>query len=110
MHIKVNDQCIDLDKDGFLCQLDDWSKAVAERLAATEGIYLTEAHWEIIYLLREFYETFELSPAMRPLAKFISIKAGPEKARSIYLSTLFPGSPAKLGSKIAGLPKPDNCL
>ena len=37
-------------------------------------------------------------------------KLGADKGRSISLLSLFPGSPAKLGSKIAGLPKPDNCL
>ena len=35
---------------------------------------------------------------------------GKEKGSSMYLLQLFPGSPAKIGSKIAGLPKPDNCL
>ncbi len=47
---------------------------------------------------------------MRPLVKYCALKLGPDKGRSIYLMSLFPGSPAKLGSKIAGLPKPDNCL
>jgi len=42
--------------------------------------------------------------------KFCRLKLGADKGRSIYLMSLFPGSPAKLGSKIAGLPKPDNCL
>ncbi|MGB1139001.1 MAG: TusE/DsrC/DsvC family sulfur relay protein, partial [Luminiphilus sp.] len=27
-----------------------------------------------------------------------------------YLMGLFPGSPARVGSRIAGLPKPKNCL
>ncbi|MEE3018855.1 MAG: TusE/DsrC/DsvC family sulfur relay protein, partial [Pseudomonadota bacterium] len=27
-----------------------------------------------------------------------------------YLMSLFPGSPARVGSRIAGLPKPKNCL
>ena len=36
--------------------------------------------------------------------------ANAENIVLIYLMSLFPGSPAKLGSKIAGLPKPENCL
>jgi tRNA 2-thiouridine synthesizing protein E len=75
-----------------------------------EGIELQEPHWEIIYLLRAFYAEFDLSPAMRPLVKYVGIKLGSDKGRSIYLLKLFPGSPAKIASKIAGLPKPDNCL
>ncbi|CAH0990108.1 Sulfurtransferase TusE [Sinobacterium norvegicum] len=99
-----------LDKHGFLANLDDWSEQVAKELAASEGVELTEAHWEVIYCLRRFYQTFQLSPAMRPLIKFIKQELGDDKGNSLYLLTLFPQSPAKLGSKIAGLPKPDNCL
>lgn len=98
------------DKEGFLRDLSAWTPAVAEEIAAREGIELTAAHWEIIGLLREFYRRFEASPANRALVKFTARELGSEKGRSIYLMSLFPGSPAKLGSKIAGLPKPDNCL
>ncbi len=98
------------DKEGFLRKLQDWSPAVAERLAAEEGLTLDERHWEIIYLLRDYYTRFDSSPAMRPLVKFCKQQLGDEKGSSIYLMSLFPGSPAKIGSKIAGLPKPDNCL
>ena len=98
------------DRDGFLRDLADWSPAVAEQIAATEGIELSPAHWEILQLLRDYYQEFDASPAMRPLVKYCALKLGPDKGRSIYLLKLFPGSPAKLGSKIAGLPKPDNCL
>lgn len=98
------------DQEGFLRRLDDWSPAVAEQMAAAEGINLSQAHWELIHLLREYYEEFDSSPAMRPLVKYCALKLGKDKGRSVYLMSLFPGSPAKLGSKIAGLPKPDNCL
>lgn len=99
-----------LDKQGFLINLDDWNHEVAQLLANAEGIALTDQHWEIILLLREFYQQFELSPAMRPLIKYIRLKLGDKQASSLYLLKLFPGSPAKLAAKIAGLPKPDNCL
>lgn len=98
------------DKDGFLANLDDWSKAVADELAASEGISLTEAHWEILNALRSFYQEFDVSPAMRPLSKYLKQHLGADKASSIYLLQLFPGSPAKIAAKIAGLPRPENCL
>ena len=98
------------DKEGFLRNLDDWNREVAEQIALAEGIDLTAAHWEIIELLREYYREFDSSPAMRPLVKYCRLKLGEDKGRSIYLMSLFPGSPAKIGSKLAGLPKPDNCL
>jgi len=98
------------DKEGFLRRLDDWTPAVAEQIAAGEQLVLTDAHWELITLLRDYYREFDSSPAMRPLVKYCALKLGSDKGKSIYLLSLFPGSPAKLGCKIAGLPKPDNCL
>ena len=98
------------DAEGFLRQLDDWTPDVARQIAAAEKIELSEVHWEILNLLREYYREYDSSPAMRPLVKYCAIKLGADKGKSIYLLSLFPGSPAKLGSKIAGLPKPDNCL
>ena len=98
------------DKEGFLRKLEDWNPDVAQQIAAGEGIELGDAHWEIIELLRNYYREFDASPAMRPLVKYCALKLGPDKGKSIYLLSLFPGSPAKIGSKIAGLPKPENCL
>jgi tRNA 2-thiouridine synthesizing protein E len=108
--ITVEGREISLDKEGFLRNLDDWSPAAAKQLAAAENIRLTGEHWEILMLLRDFYREFELSPAMRPLVKYVGQHLGQEKGRSIYLMQLFPPSPAKVASKIAGLPKPSNCL
>ncbi|WP_444890136.1 TusE/DsrC/DsvC family sulfur relay protein [Microbulbifer sp. DLAB2-AA] len=109
-NLNVNGQEIPLDNEGYLRNLNDWSRDAAAELARAEDIELTNAHWEVIELLQEFYRQFELSPAMRPLVKFIGQRLGPEKGRSIYLMQLFPPSPAKVASKIAGLPKPTNCL
>jgi tRNA 2-thiouridine synthesizing protein E len=96
--------------EGFLIRLDDWSSEIAQSIAVQENISLTQAHWEIIYLVRDFYHKFDLSPAMRPLVKYVANNLGAEKGKSIYLMQLFPPSPAKLVAKIAGLPKPANCL
>ena len=101
---------IEFDEEGYLRNLADWDIGVAEALAQEEGIVLSAEHWEIIDLIRDFYQQFELSPAMRPLVKAVKLKLGADKGKSIYLMKLFPGSPAKVIAKIAGLPKPDNCL
>jgi tRNA 2-thiouridine synthesizing protein E len=99
-----------LDEHGFLCCAADWSADVARRLAAQEGIELTDAHWEILMALRDYYGRFDSSPAMRALVKFLRQEIGEEQGRSIYLLKLFPGSPARVACRIAGLPKPANCL
>ncbi|WP_295798264.1 TusE/DsrC/DsvC family sulfur relay protein [uncultured Microbulbifer sp.] len=109
-NLEIAGREIPLDKEGFLRNLADWTPDVATALARSEGIELTEAHWEVLQLLQSFYREFELSPAMRPLVKYVGQHLGPDKGKSIYLMQLFPPSPAKVGSKIAGLPKPTNCL
>ena len=103
-------QTPDTDEQGFLLDLNEWSEDFAINSAASEGIKLTPEHWEIIKVLRDFYEEFDLSPANRILVKQVKTKLGDAKGNSIYLMRLFPGSPAKVASKIAGLPKPTNCL
>ncbi|QIB52349.1 TusE/DsrC/DsvC family sulfur relay protein [Pseudomonas sp. OIL-1] len=108
--ITVDGRSVALDKEGFLVDLGDWSEQVAVELAQAEGITLGDEHLEVIHALRRFYAEYQLSPAMRPLVKYIGQQLGPEKGTSLHLLRLFPGSPAKLASKIAGLPKPDNCL
>lgn len=108
--VEVDGKRIELDAEGFLINLSDWSEPVAHHLARAEGLVLEDAHLEILYVLRRFHSQFQLSPAMRPLVKYVGQELGREKGSSIYLLSLFPGSPAKLASKLAGLPKPDNCL
>jgi len=98
------------DKEGYLLDLADWNADVAHKIAADNGIQLTENHWEIINLIRDFYARHEVSPAMRPLVKRTRETLGTDKGNSLHLLRLFPGSPAKLAAKIAGLPRPTHCL
>jgi tRNA 2-thiouridine synthesizing protein E len=106
----VEGRTLALDKDGYLENLHDWSSPVAEALALEENLALTPDHWEILELLRAFYAEFQLSPATRPLVKYAALKLGVEKGNSLHLNRLFNGTPAKLAAKLAGLPKPTNCL
>ncbi|MGV8844457.1 MAG: TusE/DsrC/DsvC family sulfur relay protein [Pseudomonas sp.] len=106
----VDQHSIALDKEGYLLELHLWSPAVAEALAAREALTLSPEHWEVLELLRDFYQQFQLSPATRPLIKYAALKLGPEKGNSLHLNRLFKGTPAKLAAKLAGLPKPTNCL
>lgn len=108
--IIINNATITLDDEGYLLDLNNWSRPLAEHLAIEEEIQLTDAHWEIIEIIRHFYQVYELSPAMRPLVKAVSLALGKDKGKSIYLMKLFPQSPAKQAAKLAGLPKPTNCL
>lgn len=101
---------VPLDNDGHLIDLQQWNTQIAQALAAQDNIILTNEHWEIINLIQEFYREYQISPAMRALVKYAERKLGAEKGKSIYLLQLFPPSPARIASKVAGLPRPTNCL
>ncbi|MGM0783001.1 MAG: TusE/DsrC/DsvC family sulfur relay protein [Pseudomonadota bacterium] len=109
-YLEVGERRIALDPEGYLVALDDWTPEVAVALAAEEGRTLTDEHWEVIEVLRDFYARFEHVPAMRPLVKAVGLALGPEKGRSLHLMKLFPDSPAKVAARLAGLPKPTHCL
>ena len=67
------------DKEGFLRNLSDWTPAVAEQIASREKIVLSDAHWEVLELLRRYYDTYDASPAMRPLVKYCKLELGAGK-------------------------------
>lgn len=101
---------IDTDAHGYLKNSQDWSEALAQLIAEREGIALSEAHWEVVHFVREFYQEYNTSPAIRMLVKAMAQKYGEEKGNSRYLYKLFPEGPAKQATKIAGLPKPVKCI
>ncbi|SEM54888.1 tRNA 2-thiouridine synthesizing protein E [Pasteurella skyensis] len=108
--IEFNQQQIPTDNEGYLKNLSDWSPELAETIAQNEELVLTDEHWEIINVVREFYQEYNTSPAIRMLVKTLANKFGQEKGNSRYLQRLFPNGPAKQATKIAGLPKPAKCL
>ena len=101
---------LQLDQDGYLINLDCWTPEVATELASQNNIGLTDAHWEIISALQNYYKTYDHAPSQRPFVKHIANTLGKEKGNSLYLMTLFPESPAKVAALIAGLPRPTNCF
>ena len=52
--ILVDGKSIQVDKEGYLKELGDWNEQVAEVIAGTEGIQLSDNHWEIIHLLQKY--------------------------------------------------------
>lgn len=101
---------IDVDDDGYLLHLDDWSHDVAQALAQQQGVTLMSPHWEVLEIVQMFYNDYDLSPANRALVKAVKQRLGEDKGRSIYLMKLFGSSPAKTAALIAGVPRPANCF
>ena len=110
MAIDVNGKSYETDEEGYLVNLADWNEDVGAALAVTESVTMTEQHWEVVNFLRDYYNEFQIAPAVRVLTKAIGKKLGPEKGNSQYLYELFPYGPAKQACKIAGLPKPTGCV
>ncbi|MEK9774966.1 MAG: TusE/DsrC/DsvC family sulfur relay protein [Quisquiliibacterium sp.] len=108
--IDVSGKSIETDEEGYLVNLSDWSEEVAGEIAKTESIDMSDSHWEVVNFLREYYDEFQIAPAVRVLTKAIGKKLGPDKGNSQYLYELFPYGPAKQACKIAGLPKPTGCV
>ena len=99
----------DNDNEGFLRHTGDWNPAIAERMADLDGITLTDDHWAIIQLVRDYYQNHRLFPANRVLVTKVREAFGESKGTSIHLMKLFTGKPVKHIAKIAGLPKPPHC-
>jgi len=110
MGIELNGKSYETDEEGYLINLGEWNEEIAAYLAQQEGVNMTEQHWEVINFLRDYYNEFQIAPAVRVLTKAIGKKLGPEKGNSQYLYELFPYGPAKQACKIAGLPKPTGCV
>tara|TARA_B100000287_G_scaffold392130_1_gene404296 strand:+ start:610 stop:942 length:333 start_codon:yes stop_codon:yes gene_type:complete len=110
MSIDVNGKSLETDEEGYLANLNDWEKDVATVMAKSEDIELGDDHWEIINFLREYYEEYQIAPAVRVLTKAVAKKLGKDKGNSKYLYELFPYGPGKQACKFAGLPKPTGCV
>jgi tRNA 2-thiouridine synthesizing protein E len=110
MAIEVNGKSIETDEEGYLTNLAEWNEDAAKILAAQDELELTESHWEVITFLREYYDEYQIAPAVRVLTKAIGKKLGPDKGNSKYLYELFPYGPAKQACRFAGLPKPTGCV
>lgn len=98
------------DEEGYLTDLSDWSSDLCIAMAKADAVELSEAHWEVINFLRDYYQEYEIAPPVRILTKQIGKRFGKEKGNSRYLYELFPNGPAKQACKYAGLPKPTGCI
>lgn len=101
---------IQTDPQGYLLDHTEWEEGMIAILAEQEGIELTDAHLEVIHFVRDFYQEYNTSPAVRMLVKAMEKAHGAEKGSSKYLFKLFRQGPAKQATKLAGLPKPAKCL
>ena len=108
--IDVAGKSIEVDEEGYLVDRSDWDEEVGKVMAEIDNCDLSDNHWEVINFLREYYDEYQIAPAVRVLTKAIGKKLGKDKGNSKYLYELFPYGPAKQACKYAGLPKPTGCV
>lgn len=96
-------QDVDVNEEGYLTDLSQWSPAIAAAIAAEEGIGpLAEGHLKVIQYLRD-QQAKGAALTIRSMGK-----SGVVTTKELY--DLFPGGPLKKSSKIAGIPKPVGCI
>jgi len=110
MAYELDGKTFEADEEGYLTDISTWSPELALKIAAGENIDMNDDRWEVVNFLRNYYEEYQIAPAVRVLTKSIKRTLGPEKGNSKYLYELFPYGPAKQACKIAGLPKPTGCI
>jgi dissimilatory sulfite reductase related protein len=93
--VQVND-------DGYLLDLNQWTKEIAVEIARELGITLTDKHFAVIDFLRQKQIAGE-TLTIRKVGT-----SGIVDIKEFY--QLFPGGPLKFASKIAGIPKPVSCV
>jgi tRNA 2-thiouridine synthesizing protein E len=96
-------ETLEYDEDGFMIDATAWTPEIGEAIAAVLEITLTDRHWDVINFARKEYEEVGEAPTLRKISK-----VGGVPMKELY--DLFPGGPAKIASKIAGLPKPTGCI
>lgn len=102
---------IELDGDGHLIDHHLWTPEIAQVLADTLQVELSELHYQILQEVRWFFEQYHHSPATRPLIKHLQQRLGTQAIDNAKLQQLFnTGLVARHVNRIAGLPKPPNCL
>jgi len=102
MDLNIAGYKLDVTEDGYLTDHSQWNKKIGEEIAKTEGVELTDRHWEVISWIQEQVKN-EVALSIRGIKK-----SGVIDIKEFY--ALFPGGPLKVSTRIAGVPKPKSCI
>lgn len=104
--LRVGQRLIETDSEGYLLHLGDWSADFALAQARSEGLELTDAHWQLIAFLRDYYAEHAVQAQVRTMIRHFAMAWGPQRGNNHHLHDLFPvGRPQKQGNRLAGLMK-----
>ena len=100
-----------LDQDGHLCDHTIWTPVIAQQLANTLDVVLDTERLAVLQQVRAFFVKFNHAPATRPLIKWLQKTLPDDDISNQKLQQLFnTGLVARHVNRLAGLPKPPNCL
>lgn len=99
-----------LDADGHLMDYTLWNEEVAQQLATSLDLELTAWHFQILSAMRTFYQQYSHAPATRPLIKYLQQHIDPAINNQILQQQFNTGLVARHVARLAGIPKPANCL
>ncbi|MBT5229146.1 MAG: TusE/DsrC/DsvC family sulfur relay protein [Methylococcales bacterium] len=94
-----------MNEDGYMMDPAGWTEAYCEWRAEGLNIALTDAHWEIVNLFREFIIDKAITPSARIAQKEAKKRFGLD-SKGFY--SLFPNGP-KQAAMISGGIKPSGC-
>ena len=100
----------EVDEEGYLMDWSVWNEGIAGHMAKQDGLELSDAHWEVIRFLRDYFNKYQIAPMIKILTKELAKTMGKDKGNTKYLYELYPAGPAKQACKYAGLPKPTGCV
>jgi TusE/DsrC/DsvC family sulfur relay protein len=106
MGIEVNGVEYETDEEGYLINLAEWNEDIANVIAKGENVDMTPSHWEVVNFLRDYYNEYQIAPAVRVLTKAIGKQLGEEKGNSKYLYELFPYGPPSRPARSRACPSP----
>lgn len=101
---------IELDQDGHLVDYTIWDEVIAQQLAQTLELELNAWHMQILLAVRQFYQDFGHAPTTRALIKYLIKTVDSEINNALLQEQFNTGLVARHLSRLAGLPKPANCL
>lgn len=101
---------IELDQDGHLLDHTIWNEQIAQQLAQNLEIELTPWHIQILLAVRQFYQQFGHAPTTRALIKYLMKTVDAELNNALLQEKFNTGLVARHLSRLAGIPKPANCL
>ncbi len=76
---EANGVVADHDEEGYLTDIGQWNRDLAVVISKAENIDMTPEHWEVVDFLREYYDEYQIAPAIRILVKEMKKKFGAEK-------------------------------